>query len=265
MVVVFGPPGAGKSRSAFEAVRRNAGDATVLMPEDAKGLKSLVMHKPSSVLEPGGRGVLWLEGLEHYIEGLDLDALLRFLEWADSSPVILVATIRDDALEGLLQSAARDGLVIRRLLSHGRGIFVSGDFSNAELGAFKRHHGHPPDGPSVVAAFPRSWRGGWAGCAPTPGPAVRPRQRTIDGPTAGLSLLFVTLLIALFIFAGRYGWTVAPPVDVQVAELAAPEAEGQLSAPPAMTRRRLNSCARSSARSISRHLPVSSALRNVIA
>jgi len=107
LLVVFGPPGAGKSRSAFESVQEHAGDAILLMPEDAKGLKALVAQTPSAVLARGTRAVLWIEGLEHYLDGLDVDALIRFLRWADSSSIVLIATIRDDALERLLASGAR--------------------------------------------------------------------------------------------------------------------------------------------------------------
>lgn len=220
LVVVFGPPGAGKSRSAFQAVQDQAGDAVLLMPEDAKGLKALVAQTPAAVLERDTQAVLWLEGLEHYLDGLDVDALMRFLRWADSSRIVLVATIREDALDRLLKSPEREGLVTRRLLSHGRGVFVGGEFSDAELAAFEERCGRRPDGRSIAAAFPQNWRGGWLRCAaagPAPSSA---RAYDRDVVTPALAALFAIVAGALVIVGQTYGWTVAPPIEDQVRALA---------------------------------------------
>ena len=44
LVVVYGPARAGKSRTAYEAVRNAGGDARVLVPEDADGLAVVLRH-----------------------------------------------------------------------------------------------------------------------------------------------------------------------------------------------------------------------------
>jgi hypothetical protein len=221
IVIVFGPPGAGKSRSTFEAVKRREPDAVVLMVEDAAGLRVLVSHAPVDVLGGEARAVVWLEGLEHHLEGLDLDALQRFIGWAASPRVVLVATIRDDALEQLLHSSSREGLVMRRLLAYGRGVFIAGELSDEEAATFERERGRTPASRRVAGAFPQNWRAGWTHCSPLLQPPPLPRRRHLDRPGATLAALAAGLIVALLLVSHKYGWTVAPPLDEQVRTIAA--------------------------------------------
>jgi hypothetical protein len=87
-VLVLGPPRAGKSRTALEA---GAGDAWLIVPRDAAGLRALadVYPPPGAVLAEGT--VLWLDDLERYVEALDAGVLDRILGY-DPPPAVVATT-----------------------------------------------------------------------------------------------------------------------------------------------------------------------------
>jgi len=99
-------------------------------------------------------------------------------------------------------------------------VFVSGEFSDAELADYERRHGRRPEGRGVAAAFPQNWRAGWLRCSTAPSPSTDGRRLRVDAPTAVLVPLFLILAVALVAVGGKYGWTVAPPIEEQVRVLA---------------------------------------------
>jgi hypothetical protein len=92
MLIVFGPPGAGKTRSALEAVRRATGDdwstASVLAPRDAAGLDRLIGERRTDVLATSTRAILWLDGLDRFLETLSIDRLEHFLTGVEQSRIV---------------------------------------------------------------------------------------------------------------------------------------------------------------------------------
>ena len=106
-LVVVGPGGSGKSRSAFEAVRRNLPRAKLLVPEDDNSLGKLI----AAGLPEGS--VLWLDGVDRFLGGLRLDAVDR---WIDAGELRVVATIEDDVRDALLASNGPERHILRRLL-----------------------------------------------------------------------------------------------------------------------------------------------------
>ena len=103
--LVVGPPRAGKSRSALEALDA---DAYVIAPCDADALKALPDIDPP----PGAlvHTVLWLDGLERFVPALDARLLDRLL--GAELPPAIVATMRRDAYDKLLAGPDEAGRVV---------------------------------------------------------------------------------------------------------------------------------------------------------
>ena len=104
-VLVLGPPRAGKSRTALEAARMAMSDeAWLIVPRDAAGLRAVAdaYPPPGAVLEHDT--LLWLDGLERYIEALDAGVLDRILTY--TPPPAVVATMRSDDYDELLAGTA---------------------------------------------------------------------------------------------------------------------------------------------------------------
>ena len=254
MLVVFGPAGSGKSRSALEAAKRWSARgpqaAVVLAPRDADGLELLIGERREDVLGPGTRGLLWLDGLERYLDTLSLDRLRTFVAGEDrptatdrmraaaarltrgaaaparTPSVALVATIRDDELEKLLAGSSVEGLVLRQLLGRGAGVPLAGQLSPSELRAFETQHGAPAPVPAVGAAFSTIWEGGWTG-EPDATPAAAERSAGFD--TVGWLLVAATLgcCAVLLFLGGYYGWRIAPSLATQAQSLTARHAACQ--------------------------------------
>jgi TPR repeat protein len=100
LVVVQGDSAAGKSRTAYEALRRNAtrlGWRSLVVPHDPAALRTLA--EGGSRL---ARTVVWLDDLERYLsaDGLD-EGLLSALCPPGRTHVVLLATLRARAREAL--------------------------------------------------------------------------------------------------------------------------------------------------------------------
>jgi hypothetical protein len=119
-VVVAGPSLAGKSRTALEAVREKAGDATLIAPRGPDELKALLAADPKLQV-PRPRRILWLDDLPQYAESLDQPALDRLSEYfppprgAADAPVTVVATVRDDEWSAMLAATGSAGQLARGL------------------------------------------------------------------------------------------------------------------------------------------------------
>lgn len=232
IVIVFGPAGAGKSRTAFQSVPQ---DAVVLVPEHAEGLAVVLKQWRSLGVADEAPVVLWLDGLERYAPGLDVDPIIAFLEreptagWSRRlrfrrassrtapASVKLVATIREEKLQELLEGDMADAHSARRLCSAAEGVFVSGELTDAEQEAFVERYGFPPEGRTAREAFGSTWRSGWRS-PPTPGRRESPSgPRLLSGALAGLTILIVVAFVSLGFQWGEL--TVAPPIKEQVADL----------------------------------------------
>jgi hypothetical protein len=103
LVLIVGDSAAGKSRAAYEAMRRLPGDRRVLIPSHLDSIQILM----DNGIELQSL-VLWLDDLEHFIGpgGLDLPLLRRLLGGGDRR-VSILATMR--ASEYVARSAERRG------------------------------------------------------------------------------------------------------------------------------------------------------------
>ena len=143
-VVVEGNSAAGKTRTAWEAVRRNApscGWRSVLVPKDGVALRLLVESG-----EPLRHVVVWLDDLERYLtpDGLDT-GLVTSLCPAGRTDVLLLATLRsktrrliggDDQYRQMARSA-------QHLLATARTIRLARDLDQGERLAARRHQADP--------------------------------------------------------------------------------------------------------------------------
>jgi tetratricopeptide (TPR) repeat protein len=123
VVVVEGPPGCGKSRTAYEAIRSTAAGRTVVAPRSPQALLRIIDDA-----FPLRRSVLWLDGLAGFLEpgGPDRVALHRLLA-ADPRQLLVVATL-DSLSHG---STASDGL--NMVLLRATVVRLSARWSDAEL------------------------------------------------------------------------------------------------------------------------------------
>src|SRR3954451_19044053 len=258
MVVLFGPRLCGKSRSGFEAIRRLDDEAPLLVPEDAKGLSTFLGAMDSLPRLKHGLAVLWLDGLDRLLPGLDLDpvdarvhprpasskwlrralrkcagairtwferllASARGKDYTPQPPPALkvVATIREGELRRILSEHSDDSHRLRRLLAHSQGIRLDPDLSDTELERF----GLPkPSGGKKVTlsqAVQSAWTKGWKPAAAHP-EAKTSRER-FPKPVALLAggAALAALLAALVVLGFWGGGLIQPPpVDVQVHRLA---------------------------------------------
>ena len=113
-VLLTGPPLAGKSRSAYEALRRIEPDDLLVAPRDPGSLLGLIEAEESffdSIRKPA---VLWLDDLQDYVNaGLTAHLLTPLVR--TEPRLSLLATIRADQLGTLLSAPGQPGHAMREL------------------------------------------------------------------------------------------------------------------------------------------------------
>jgi hypothetical protein len=146
MILLVGPAGAGKTRAAYEAAHSGLAGAMVLAPLDGPALGTLVANGDRLGLASDSKVVLWLDSLERFFEGLDIDSLDRLTTWSarpgplrqaldsarsrlklgrgsprevprNDARVKVLATIREETLESALHGDGERAYVARRLLA----------------------------------------------------------------------------------------------------------------------------------------------------
>lgn len=174
LIVLFGPARAGKTRTAYEGVKRCCEHAKLVVPEDADGLGTTLAHIDELVAgldKPARSGdaalVLWLDELARFLPRFDLDTLDRLA--AGRRRVVLVATVGEESLAALLDESARDPHPerhrARRLLARARAIHVP-EPTAAELA-------QAAGGGGSVGSLRSHLASGWSA---TPVPAVAPLE-----------------------------------------------------------------------------------------
>lgn len=113
-VLVTGPDRAGKSRTALETAARALPDALVVAPMDGRALRELLDLDPPLFSRRSrlpkwsrsSRAVLWLDGLNRFLEEIDGDLLDEVRgNWM---PVTIVGTIREAEYESALQGSGAE-------------------------------------------------------------------------------------------------------------------------------------------------------------
>ncbi|MCE6999060.1 DUF4062 domain-containing protein [Saccharothrix sp. S26] len=144
LVVVEGNSAAGKTRSAWEAVRRNApshGWRSVLVPRDGAALRLVVESG-----EPLRDVVVWLDDLERYLtpDGLD-PAMVAAVCPPGRTDVLLVATLRSQTRrqlgdDGRYPQVSRSA---DHLLATARTVRLARDLDPDERRSARRHQADP--------------------------------------------------------------------------------------------------------------------------
>ncbi|GIH11842.1 hypothetical protein Raf01_00140 [Rugosimonospora africana] len=104
-ILIFGPSTAGKTRTAFQALKTLPANRLVLIPERPEALRELAETSDLS-----GPYVVWLDDIERFLGpgGLDRAALDRIYD-RQRSDVLILATVRSDELMELeAPTATRD-------------------------------------------------------------------------------------------------------------------------------------------------------------
>lgn len=245
MILLVGPPGAGKTRSAQHAAHARLPEATLLAPMDGPALNTLLAYRDWLTLPSGARVVLWLDSLERFFDGLDLDSLQRLtlelgprltpwlrarrslsawfaaergrvapLDLGDDTRahVTVLATVREDTLDQALDGDGARAYVARRLLARMTTIPIA-----------PRPQAHPssPTAQTASDAGPTGARDGQrvggigvgrrdADLRPSaPSALVRPRVGRAS--VAALIALFLLWVGALAALVGHDGGWLAPP------------------------------------------------------
>ncbi|MFI5845406.1 tetratricopeptide repeat protein [Catenuloplanes sp. NPDC051500] len=98
LILLHGRAAAGKTRTAFEMVRRLCPNHDMLIPVDAHAVQDIMRLEPSPV-----GAVIWLDDLERYLTPGGLDTV--FVELLPTMNAVIVATIRNDELSKIDQVA----------------------------------------------------------------------------------------------------------------------------------------------------------------
>ena len=167
-VLVYGPPRAGKSRTALEAATRALPDTVIIAPSGSAGLKELLDLDPP--MKPrAAQAVLWLDSLERYHDGID-PTMFDMLEDLDV-PVTIVGTVRTGDYEKLLASSGERGDAARAVAARARafelpaaldaeelkaaeGLYPGEDFTGGGPGACLASTGKEEDDPSRTEPLP---------------------------------------------------------------------------------------------------------------
>lgn len=138
LVLVQGDSAAGKSRAAYEAVRR-LGWPSVLVPRDAAALRELTQVRSGLT-----KTVVWLDDLERYLSTDNLDdGLLAALCPPGRTDVVLLATLRSQARDALGIDTDESTGRARRVLTRTTPVHFGRRFDRAEVTAAQRHRSDP--------------------------------------------------------------------------------------------------------------------------
>lgn len=125
-VLIVGPARSGKSRTAFESASRVLGDRAVVIPADGPALSALAQDARSGF---GADAVWWLDDLERFVDhmsGTELSILL-------DQGLTVVATLRQERWQAMLQAGGDEGERGRRLRGAAALFALSANLSEAEV------------------------------------------------------------------------------------------------------------------------------------
>lgn len=267
-VVITGPRYCGKTRTALQALDNGdmvlapenaAGLNSMLSEVHREAIRTLAERRE-------GRTVLWLDDLERFLQDLDLDQLDRFqrpelmpkaagpyrktLAWlkrkrpsaSATGPggedetvgdaelsVQMIATLRDEKLQGIRDDTDPNARVGRRLLARMQGIALTDDLSPGEKTEVGPHHGDPA--PSKISELFAEHGSHWQPKMTWRAKSPHPSGRRANFVFWGLALIASGLTVLTILVGNELHWTVPPSNKVQVENLRAALATCQHAVP----------------------------------
>jgi hypothetical protein len=256
-VVVVGPRGSGKTRTALQCLA-DYPRYVLLVPENAAGLSAMVSDLNRDALlhavKAADGAVLWLDDLERFLPDLDLDQLDRFQrpglvgtapsirrrlseratfrrdapKDTDAPPlnlpdVRLLATLNQDRLENLANSAANaatgdSARTGRRLLARTRGIHLADELTAEERTRFAEH-GQTSTHTTISSIFPHEPNVDWQSGMSWERKPPAPGSMKVNLVTVVLTLFTIAALAATVLVGQRLEWTVPPSATDQVKDI----------------------------------------------
>ena len=135
-VLVVGPPRSGKSRTLFETASEALADPPLIIPKHREGLEQLLdLDPPPWSGRPNA--VLWLDGLERYLESIDANALDRL----EADSVKLLGTIRADDYAAALAASGDPGEAAKAVAARARVFELPAELDEAEQRAGRELYG----------------------------------------------------------------------------------------------------------------------------
>jgi hypothetical protein len=149
-VLVFGPPRAGKSRTALEAAKEVLGDALVIIPRNAEGLRELLTldppllsrDSPAPRWSRSSRAVLWLDGLARYFDVLDANVLEQLQ--GEAVPLTVIATIREDEYDAVLAGSGPEAEAVKAVVATAQAFELAAGGPAAQLSSSGKEAVPPP-------------------------------------------------------------------------------------------------------------------------
>lgn len=217
LVVVSGEAGAGKSRSALQALTHVRPDARLLVPEGGAALGRLLSLDLSLLPGDGDDdgAVLWLDGLDRYLPDLQVDAI----DAAHHLGIPVVATIRTQTLRDLLSASTEEGRAARRLIARAAVVEVPAQLTDAERTAAALTYPSRPFAAGMADAFavwPCAEEALYAAAGPLPQQASIGLRR--DPTAIALMAGLLAGLGALTALAVRGEALNSPPLSEQLAD-----------------------------------------------
>ena len=207
-VLLVGPKRAGKSRTAYEALRRTLPTSRLVVPAGGRAAAQLLAD---GSFRPSADATWWLDDLERFLPHLESRDLATLLIGAPTA----IATIRDDAWRTLLSSAGDSGDQARRLLVGTTTIPISSELDDDERRAAAELYPTADLRRALGDALAADEDGV---CLPTAG-APEPPERPARDPVLLLGLATTAALAGALLAVGLtsgFLTHVPPPIGKQI-------------------------------------------------
>ncbi len=135
VVLVYGPPRSGKSRTALEAITAARPGARVLAPRGSKAMGELLALDPPVDLGEVD-SVVWLDGLDRYAGTMDALSLDGLAALTRGSTVVM--TVRSDDWAELLKCGGDRGETARAVAARAKAFELPAQLDSAETAAARR-------------------------------------------------------------------------------------------------------------------------------
>jgi hypothetical protein len=246
VVLLHGPPLAGKTRTAFEVARAALPDAHVIAPRSPGALSGLLA--PETPVDAGGPArVVWLDDLGRFAEMLDPATLDEIRELGappaggrgapPAPPAGVIATIRTEDWDKLRAASGTEGRGARAVAAVARAFELPAGLTREELAAARELYPEVTFAEGIGPALASTGTEATApAAAPPPARETGRRHPLRDvqlAVPAGLTIAAVTVAGLIWVFAG-FSTPKAPPISDQLAKLSRDAArEGRVMTRPA--------------------------------